>query len=79
MLQDDDIIPLEALDLLRHASDELLRQAALGQIDLNRLAYWEAAFPPPRPWPAVDRRSGREFRAMTRETAYNRIRSITPC
>lgn len=42
MLQDDDIIPLEAMDLLHHASDELVRQAALGQIDLNRLAYWEA-------------------------------------
>ena len=41
MLQDEDIIPLEALDLLHHASDELVRQAALGQIDLNRLAHWE--------------------------------------
>ena len=41
MLQDDDIIPLEFLDLLRNASDELLRQAALGQIDLHALAHWE--------------------------------------
>jgi hypothetical protein len=41
MLQDDDIIPLEALDLLRHASDELLSKAALGEIDLSTLARWE--------------------------------------
>ena len=78
-MQDEDIIPLEALDLLRHASDELLRQAALGQIDLNSARPLGTALPPPRPWPAMDRRSGREFRAMTRKTAYNRIRSITPC
>ena len=40
-MQDEDIIPLEALDLLRNASDELLRQAARGQIDLNALAHFE--------------------------------------
>jgi len=40
-MQDEDIIPLEALDLLRNASDELLRQAARGQIDLNTLAHFE--------------------------------------
>ena len=32
-MQDEDIIPLEALDLLR--------QAARGQIDLNALAHFE--------------------------------------
>jgi len=41
MMQDDDIIPLEALDLLRNASDELLSKAALGEIDLGRLARLE--------------------------------------
>jgi hypothetical protein len=40
-MQDEDILPIEALDILRNASDELLRHAALGQIDLNSLAHWE--------------------------------------
>ena len=40
-MQDEDIIPLEALDLLRNASDELLRMAACGEIDLNRFARLE--------------------------------------
>jgi hypothetical protein len=40
-MQDEDIIPLEALDLLRNASDELLAMATRGQINLNRLAHWE--------------------------------------
>ena len=40
-MQDEDIIPLEALDILRNASDELLRRATLGEIDLNTLARWE--------------------------------------
>jgi hypothetical protein len=74
MMQDDDIIPLEALDLLRNASDELLSKAALGEIDLGG-----TALPPPRSWPAVDRRNGTKFRPVTRENAYNRIRLITPC
>jgi hypothetical protein len=40
-MQDEDIIPMEALNLLRDASDELLSMAARGQIDLNTLARWE--------------------------------------
>jgi hypothetical protein len=40
-MQDEDIIPIEALDILRNASDELLRRATLGEIDLNTLARWE--------------------------------------
>ena len=40
-MQDEDIIPLEALDLLRNASDELLRHAARGQTDLNAFAHME--------------------------------------
>jgi len=41
IMQDEDIIPLEALDLLRNASDELLSMATCGQIDLHTLARWE--------------------------------------
>jgi hypothetical protein len=41
LMQDEDIIPIEALDILRNASDELLRGATLGEIDLNKLAGWE--------------------------------------
>jgi len=40
-MQDEDIIPLEALDLLRNASDELLRMATCGEIDLNTFARLE--------------------------------------
>jgi hypothetical protein len=40
-MQDEDIIPLEALDLLRNASDELLRKATRGEIDLNTFARCE--------------------------------------
>jgi len=41
MLQDEDILPFEAQEILRPASDDLLRMAATGQIDLNRLARAE--------------------------------------
>lgn len=41
MLYDEDILPLEAHEILRPASDDLLRLAANGQIDLNRLARAE--------------------------------------
>ena len=41
IMLDEDIIPLEALDLLRNASDELLSMATCGQIDLHTLARWE--------------------------------------
>lgn len=44
-MQDDDfdnyICGLEALEILRPASDDLLRMAISGQIDLNRLARAE--------------------------------------
>ncbi len=42
-MQDDDFNPchIEALDILRPASDYLLRMAASGQIDLNNLARLE--------------------------------------
>ena len=40
-MQDEDIIPLEALDLLRNASDELLRMATRGEINLHTFASWE--------------------------------------
>jgi hypothetical protein len=41
MMNDDDILPLEAMHLLSHASDELLRLAARADLDLNRLARSE--------------------------------------
>ena len=41
MLYDEDILPLEAHEILRPASDDLLRMAANGQIDLNYLARAE--------------------------------------
>ena len=37
-MNDDDILPLEAMHLLSQASDDLLRLAALQELDLNRLA-----------------------------------------
>ena len=42
-MQDDDFNPchIEALDIMRPASDYLLRMAAAGQIDLNALARLE--------------------------------------
>ncbi|MGH6879008.1 MAG: hypothetical protein ACREHV_16740 [Rhizomicrobium sp.] len=42
-MQDDDYNPcdIEALEILRPASDYLLQMAALGQIDLNSLARLE--------------------------------------
>ena len=42
-MQDDDFNPchIEALDIIRPASDYLLRMAASGQIDLNTLARLE--------------------------------------
>ena len=40
-MEDEDIIPLEAFDLLRNASDELLRMATCGEIDLNTFARLE--------------------------------------
>lgn len=42
-LTDDDYNPchIEALDILRPASDYLLKLAASGQIDLNKLARME--------------------------------------
>jgi len=42
-MQDDDYNPchIEALDIIRPASDYLLRMAAAGQIDLNALARAE--------------------------------------
>ena len=40
--QDDDILGIEAQELMRNASDEMLRLAPFrGEIDLNRLAQWE--------------------------------------
>jgi len=41
MFQDDDILPFEAQEILRQASDDLLRLAITGEIDLNRLAQQE--------------------------------------
>lgn len=42
-MQDDNYNPcdIEALEILRPASDHLLQMAALGQIDLNSLAHLE--------------------------------------
>ena len=42
-MQDDDFNPcdIEALEILRPASDYLLQMAAFGQIDLNNLARLE--------------------------------------
>ena len=40
-MQDEDIIPLEALDLLRNASDELLRRPHAARSTCNTLAHWE--------------------------------------
>jgi len=42
-MQDDNYNPcdIEALDILRAASDYLLQMAASGQIDLNNLARFE--------------------------------------
>jgi len=37
----DDITNIEAAELLKTASKELLTLAALGKIDLNHLAHWE--------------------------------------
>jgi hypothetical protein len=39
-MQDEDIIPLEALDLLRNASDELLSMATCGQIVCYAKTPW---------------------------------------
>ena len=38
---DNDLCSIEALDILRPASDHLLQMAACGQIDLNNLARLE--------------------------------------
>ena len=38
---DNDLCGIEALDILRPASDHLLQMAAFGQIDLNNLARLE--------------------------------------
>ena len=38
---DNDLCSIEALDILRPASDYLLQMAASGQIDLNNLARLE--------------------------------------
>ena len=42
-MQDDNYNPcdIEALEILRPASDHLLQMAAFGQIDLNNLARFE--------------------------------------
>jgi len=40
-MTEDDITRLEAYEILRPASDELLQMAAYGQIDLNALARME--------------------------------------
>ena len=37
----DDILHLEAFEIMRNASDELLQLATLEEIDLNNLAHWE--------------------------------------
>lgn len=37
-MNDDDILPLEAMHLLSQASDDMLRLAAHYELDLNRLA-----------------------------------------
>jgi len=40
-MTEDDITRLEAYEILRPASDELLQMAAEGQVDLNALARME--------------------------------------
>jgi hypothetical protein len=40
-IDDNDLCGMEALDILRPASDYLLQMATAGQIDLNRLARLE--------------------------------------
>jgi hypothetical protein len=43
-MQDDDILHLEAMELLRNASDELLRLSTIQEIDLNSLAHIELRY-----------------------------------
>jgi hypothetical protein len=38
IMEDDDILHIEAQEFLRQASDEMLRLTALEEIDLNRMA-----------------------------------------
>lgn len=40
-MNDDDLHRLEAQEILREASNEMLELAATQEIDLNRLAWWE--------------------------------------
>ena len=41
IMDDDDILHIEAQEILRQASSEMLELTALQEIDLNRLALWE--------------------------------------
>ena len=43
-MQDDDILHLEAMELLRNASDELLRVSTIQEIDLNSIAHVELRY-----------------------------------
>jgi len=40
-MDDDDILHIEAQEILRQASYEMLELTARQEIDLNRLAFWE--------------------------------------
>jgi hypothetical protein len=40
-MNDDDILHIEAQEILRQASSEMLELTARQEIDLNRLALWE--------------------------------------
>ncbi len=43
-MDDDDILHLEAIEIMRNASDELLRVSSLGEIDLNTVAHQELRY-----------------------------------
>jgi hypothetical protein len=62
-MQDDDFNPcdIEALEILRPASDYLLQMAAFGQIDLNNLARLE--FKARRRYEATQRIAADQFHA----------------
>jgi hypothetical protein len=44
IMDHDDILHLEAQELMRQASDEMLQLAALEEIDLNALAHCELRY-----------------------------------
>jgi len=43
-MQDEDILHLEAMELLRNASDELLHVSTIQEIDLNSIANVELRY-----------------------------------